>query len=274
MAYHQEELEEYGMRITLGDVCQSYDSFEVLKNISFTAEAGEVLALLGPNGCGKSTLIKTICNVKPAISGSVHINGTDITEIKKKDLAKLIAYVPQSNIHSVFSTVYDTVLVGRRPYMEWSYTRNDLKIAAEAMMAMRVDDLADRYVNELSGGQMQRAFIARALTQDPGFYLFDEPTSSLDLRNQLDTMRIMNEIVKKRGSGMIVALHDLNLALRYSDKVLVMKDKGIYAFGRPEDVITEQTIYDVYDVDAEIVEGKHGKYIQPYDCSDTGLCLS
>ncbi len=262
------------MRITLEDVCQSYDSFEVLRNISFTAETGEVLALLGPNGCGKSTLIKTVCNVKPAFSGSVHIEGTNIAAINKKALAKLMAYVPQGTTHSVFSTVYDAVLVGRRPYMEWSFTRNDLRIAAEAMVAMNVGDLADRYVNELSGGQMQRVFIARALTQDPSFYLLDEPTSSLDLRNQLDTMRIMNEIVKGRGRGMIVALHDLNLALRYSDKVLVMKDKGVYAFGRPEDVITERAIREVYGVDAEIVEGKHGKYIQPYDRSDAGLCIS
>lgn len=268
MARYPEELEEHGVRFNVEKVCQSYDALEVLKDISFTAEAGEVVALIGPNGSGKSTLIKTICNVKPALSGRIDIDGTDIAAMDKKDLAKLIGYVPQSYAYSAFSTVYDTVLIGRRPYMEWSYTRKDLRIAAEAMTAMKVDDLADRYVNELSGGQMQRVFLARALAQDPRFYLFDEPTSSLDLKNQLDAMKIMRSIVKTRGSGMIVALHDLNLALRYSDKTLVMKDKGVYAFGRPEDVIIERMIRDVYGVNAEIVEGKHGRYVQPYDDPD------
>ena len=120
-------------------------------------------------------------------------------------------------------------------------------------------------MNELSGGQMQRVFIARALSQRPRFYMFDEPTSSLDLRHQIDTMKTMEEIVHSSDSGMIIALHDLNLALRYSDKILMIKDKKVYDYGAPDDVITEQSIMDVYGVKAKIIDTDDGRFMLPID---------
>ncbi len=256
------------MRIAAENISQGYGSLEVLKDVDFVADSGEVIALLGPNGSGKSTLIRTLCNLLPPASGRVTVDGVDISVLDPTERAKMIGYVPQNVQYSPFTTVLDTVLVGRRPYMQWSYTREDLEIAAKALETMHIMDLRDRYINELSGGQRQRVFIARSLTQAPRFFLFDEPTSSLDLRYQLMTMMIMRNVVHKEGCGMIVAMHDLNLALRYADKVMLLKDRGLYAFGRPEDVLTTETIQDIYGVDSYIVKNDRGLFILSYDPSD------
>jgi iron complex transport system ATP-binding protein len=176
----------------------------------------------------------------------------------------MIGYVPQYFHYTPFTTVLDTVLIGRRPYMSWSVSDDDLNIVDSALSIMSITDLSDRFVNELSGGQRQRVFIARALAQDPSFFLFDEPTSSLDLRHQLETVLTMQNIVRKDDSGMIIALHDLNLALRYTDKVLMLKDGEMYAYGTPDNVLTVESVRDVYGVNSEIVENEQGKFILSY----------
>ena len=180
------------MRIETESVSQKYGNMPVLHDISFIADAGEVVALLGPNGSGKSTLIKTIADILPPASGRVLIDGTDASAIDPIDRAKLIGYVPQYFHYTPFTTVLDTVLIGRRPYMSWSVTDEDLAVVDKSLATMHVTDLAGRFVNELSGGQRQRVFIARTLAQQPAFYLFDEPTSSLDLRHQLETVATMH----------------------------------------------------------------------------------
>lgn len=256
------------MRFTADKVCQRYGSNDVLKDVSFTASLGDVVALLGPNGSGKSTLIRTLSNLMPPKAGRVSIGDRDVACIEPSEWARLVGYVPQNVQHTPFTTVLDTVLVGRRPYVQWSYSKKDLEIASRAMEIMSILDLRGRYINELSGGQRQRVFIARTLAQNPRFYLFDEPTSSLDLKYQLQTMRIMRDVVHREGCGMIVAMHDLNLALRYADKVLMLKNKGIYAYGRPEDVLTSEAIHDVYGVESYIVRNDRGLFILPYESSE------
>ncbi len=257
---------------------QGYNKTTILDKVSFSAESGEVVTILGPNGSGKSTLIKSICRVMTPREGRVTIDGKDVFTLPNDEFAKLVGYVPQNAEFIGYSTVYDTVLIGRRPYVKWNYTRADLNKAADAMTCMKVDHLYDKQVAELSGGQKQRVTLARALAQDPSIFVFDEPTSALDLRNQLDTLKIMRSVIKENNSCMIVALHDLNLALRYSDKVLIIKDSHVYDFGRPEDVITEKMILDVYGVESEIVEGSRGRYVHAFDSemdsmisSDIGL---
>ena len=252
------------MNISVDSVSQKYGSHAVLKNISFEAKSGEVLALLGPNGSGKSTLIKTIADILTPAGGSITIDGADVQKIDRIDRAKMIGYVPQYFHYTPFTTVLDTVLIGRRPYMSWSVSDDDLAAVDQAMATMNITDLSDRFVNELSGGQRQRVFIARALAQDPNFFLFDEPTSSLDLRHQLETVSTMRDIVRKYNSGMIIALHDLNLALRYTDKVLLLKDGEMYDHGAPADVLTPKSLRDVYGVDAEFVENAQGRFILSY----------
>jgi iron complex transport system ATP-binding protein len=253
------------MIMDIKNMSQGYGSNTVIDDISFSAESGELLTILGPNGCGKSTLIKTLCNVFRPRAGTIEIDGMDATRMDPLEMAKLIAYVPQNMMSFGHSTVYDLVLIGRRPYVEWTYSQNDLGIAADAMITMNVNAYMEKSLQELSGGQRQRAFVARALAQEPEFYIFDEPTSSFDLRNQLDTMRIMRSIIRDKNACLIVALHDLNLAIRYSDRVMVLKDSKIYGIGKPEDIITSKMIKEVYGVTADIIEDKYGLYVRTYD---------
>lgn len=253
------------MKLEVHGLEQGYGNKTILKDISFSAESGEVVTILGPNGSGKSTLIKTICRIMQPRAGTVAIDGTDAFSIPGNEYAKLVSYVPQDPEFIGYSSVYDSVLIGRRPYVKWNYSRDDIDRAAEAMTFMKVDDLYNRQVSELSGGQRQRVTIARSLAQDPGIYVFDEPTSALDLRNQLDTLKIMRNIIKDHGTCMIIALHDLNLAMRYSDKILVISDNTVYGFGTPDEVITESMIKHVYGVESEIVDSPRGKYIHAFD---------
>lgn len=253
------------MMMDVKGIRQGYGERDVISDVSFQAHTGEVVTVLGPNGSGKSTLIKTMCRIMEPRDGAISIDGQIIEDIPRDEFAKIVGYVPQDPEFIGYSSVYDSVLVGRRPYVQWNYSREDIAKAAEAMKFMKVDGLYDRQVSELSGGQRQRVTLARALAQDPMFYIFDEPTSALDLRNQLDTLKIMRRIIKERNTCMVVALHDLNLALRYSDKVLVIHDGTSYAFGAPEEVITEKMISDVYGVESEIVDGQNGRYVHAYD---------
>lgn len=256
------------MRMEVQGLCQGYGKEDVISDISFTAESGELVSILGPNGCGKSTLIKSLCNVMRPRSGRIDIDGCDILGKTPDELAKLIGYVPQTISSAGYTTVYDLVLIGRRPYVKWNYTTEDLRIVADSMITMNVNAYMRQDVNNLSGGQRQRAFIARALAQQPAFYVFDEPTSSFDLRNQLDTMRIMKSLIERENACLIVALHDLNLAIRYSDKVIVLNDGGIYDMGTPEKVITPTMIKDVYGVKADVLEDSHGLFVRSYDDDD------
>ncbi len=253
------------MKLSVESLFQGYDGKTVIEDIDFQADTGNILSILGPNGSGKSTLIKTLCNLHDPMKGQVNIDDHNIKDYTREELSKILGYVPQYYNYTQFTSVLDTVLMGRRPYINWDYTEKDLDIAEQAMMRMNIVDLAPKYINEISGGQLQRVFIARTLCQHPNFYIFDEPTSSLDLRHQIETMKIMREIVHKENSGMIIALHDLNLALRYSDKILMLSGKKIYSYGTPKETITPEAIKDVYGVEAEIIENERGPFVLSYD---------
>jgi iron complex transport system ATP-binding protein len=253
------------MRLEIRGVEQGYGKKTVIRDIDMTVESGEVVTVLGPNGSGKSTLMKTICNVLPPREGTISIDGVSTKDLDRREFAKMVGYVPQLMVFFGQSTVYDSVLIGRKPYVEWSYSKEDIDTAADAMVKMKLGMLYDRLVSELSGGQMQRVTLARTLAQDPKFYIFDEPTSALDLRNQLDTLKMMRSLIKEKGASMVMAMHDLNLALRYSDKVMALKDGTVYGFGPTEEIITEKMIKDVYNVDSEIHDGPKGKFIYAFD---------
>ncbi len=253
------------MKLKIEGMAQGYQGKTIIHDINMEANSGEVVTILGPNGAGKSTMIKTICNVMRPKAGRISIDDRDITEIDRMEYAKMIGYVPQTAVFFGSSNVYDNVLIGRRPYVKWSYSDEDIRMAADAMVRMKVDDLYDSPIHRLSGGQRQRVTLARALAQSPSFYVFDEPTSALDLRNQLDTLKVMRQVISETNACMIIALHDLNLAYRYSDKVLVLKDGTVYGFGKTDEIITPEMIREVYGVDAEIVEGSKGKFIHSYD---------
>lgn len=253
------------MRMSVRNLIQGYGDTVILDDISFEANSGELITILGPNGCGKSTLIKTLCGLKTPKGGGISLDDVPLSDIPHKELSKKIGYVPQNFAQGGYTTVYDAVLIGRRPHMEWMYSKEDIEICIDSILEMKLENYVDRFVSELSGGQMQRVSIARALTQNPSIYIFDEPTSSFDLKNQLNLMRIMKRIIKQKNACLVVALHDINLALRYSDRVIVLKDGKIYDQGSPESVITEKMIRDVYDVKAKIIDEDGHPYIHLYD---------
>ncbi|NLN72053.1 MAG: ABC transporter ATP-binding protein [Thermoplasmatales archaeon] len=253
------------MKLELEGIKQGYGHKVVVEDIDMSVESGEVVTILGPNASGKSTLIKTICNILKPMAGTISIDGVCTSDVDRKEFAKIVGYVPQSTTFFGQSSVYDSVLIGRIPHIEWSYSSEDINKAADAMVKLNIDSLYDRQVSQLSGGQVQRVALARTLAQDPEFYIFDEPTSALDLRNQLDTLKMMREIIKEKNVCMVMAMHDLNLALRYSDKIMALKDGRVYDFGPAKDVITEKMIKDVYGVDSEIIESHNGKFIYAFD---------
>ncbi len=251
------------MRMSVRNLVQGYGSKTILDDLSFDVDTGEVLALLGPNGSGKSTLIKTICNIMEPRSGRILIDETPIEDIDITDLAKIVSYVPQSTAAATYTTVMDTVLLGRKPYVTWSYRQKDIDYALDAMKAMRIIGYSSRDVSDLSGGQRQRVFLARSLAQCPSFFIFDEPTSALDLKHQMNTMIKMREVVHDKGAGMVIALHDINLAMNYSDKVLMLKNGKIFAYGTPDETITEENILAVYGVESRIMEAEGRRFILP-----------
>ena len=228
----------------------SYHSKQVLDDVSFTVQTDEVISILGPNGVGKTTLIKCIDKVLKPDSGSVFIEGSNLHQMSKKDIAKNIGYVAQRSETSK-TTVFDSVLLGRKPHFEWNVTEKDIRLAGRVLHLLGLDELALKYVDEISGGEYQLVQIARVLVQQPKVILLDEPTSSLDLSNQHIIMHLIRNIVKKNHMAAIMIIHDLNLAIRHSDEFILMKEGMIYSVGGHE-VITPENIKAVYNIDAYV----------------------
>ena len=254
------------MSLEINDLVQGYGSHIVLDGVSLSIPSGKMVSVLGPNGSGKSTLIKTVSKVLEPKGGTISADGRDITDIKGKEFATLVGYVPQKYVPVDYVQVFDAVLMGRAPYAGWSYSKEDFKVASEAIELMGVEDLIEKNVHDLSGGQLQKVILARAITQKPSYYVLDEPTSALDLRNQLNTLRTMKMMMAECNAGVLVALHDLNLAIHFCDEVVMLKDGHVYDSGPAEEVITEESIRDVYGVESEIVEGRGGKFV--HICED------
>lgn len=227
-----------------------YPSRSILKEIEFSIQPGECLAILGVNGAGKSTLLKCINRILKPQNGSVFIEKTDARKLAGIELAKRIGYVSQSSQPSR-QTVFDTVMLGRKPYIKWDVTQNDLEIVNQIIEMLNLEKYSLRYIDELSGGELQKVIIARALAQEPKVLLLDEPTSSLDLKNQLEVVELVKKIVKEKQMAAVVTMHDLNLALRFADKFVFMKDSEIFATGGLE-VMNSENIRNVYSVSVKV----------------------
>jgi len=228
----------------------SYRSDSTLNDISFNVNKNEVLAILGPNGVGKTTLLKCMNRILEPSEGVISIEDTDLNKIDKKDLAKKMGYVPQRGDISRM-TVFDAVLLGRRPYIEWDATERDLRITDKILGLVGLNELSLKYIDEISGGEYQLVQIARALVQQPKIILMDEPTSNLDITNQHMMMRMIRKIIQKNEMTAIITIHDLNLAARYSDKFIMMHNGRVHAAGGHE-VLTPSNIKSVYHIDAYV----------------------
>ncbi len=228
----------------------SYGSRQVLDRVSFSVEGDDVISILGPNGVGKTTLIKCINRTLTPDAGSVFMEGSDLHRMRRKDIAKNIGYVAQRSETSR-TMVFDSVLLGRKPHFQWDVTEKDIRLAGRVLHLLGLDGLALKYVDEISGGEYQLVQIARVLIQQPRLILLDEPTSNLDLSNQHMILQLVRKIVKKNHMAAIMAIHDINLAIRHSDKFVLMKDGVVYSAGGPE-VITPETIKAVYNIEAYV----------------------
>ena len=234
------------------NISYSYGKNEVLRDISFDVKPGECVGILGNNGSGKSTLITCLNRIRTPKTGSVYINKQDIHKMSRRETAKHVSYVAQKNEISQI-TVFDTVLMGRKPYIKWAVSQEDIDICDTTIKQIGMSDFKLRYVSELSGGELQKVMLARALVQQPKLMLLDEPTNNLDPKNQREMLVLVREAATERNISVIIVLHDISLALRYCDRFLLMKSGGVYGYG-DESVISEKTIYDVYGIDSVIAE--------------------
>lgn len=235
------------MILEIDGISFAYKSVDVLRDIKFSLNRGEVLSILGNNGAGKSTLLKCINKILKVKRGTILIKGRDINYLKLKDVAKLVGYVDQRIEVKLNITVFDMVLMGRKPYIKWDVSEKDLKVVKEILRRLDLEKFSLKNINELSGGELQKVIIARALVQEPEILLLDEPTNNLDLKNQIEVLNIVREEVKKQNISAIIVLHDINLALRFSDKFLLLKDSTIYSYGNIES-INEKVIEEVYGI--------------------------
>lgn len=236
---------------------------EVLKGISLQFEENTVTSILGPNGTGKTTFLKCLCGLLHPTSGSITVDGTDVSDLRGREMAKKIGFVPQSAPTSRMS-VFDAVLVGRRPYIDWSASRDDLSKVSDTIDALGMSHLSLKYLDEISGGEFQKVQIARAIVQEPSALILDEPTNNLDISNQHRTMSMIMDAVRSRGMCTLMTMHDINLATHYSDRFLFLRDGHIEAYGGYE-VITEDLIRDVYGMDVDVLEHRGVPMVVPRD---------
>ena len=248
-------------KIELRNLHFAYNGSLVLKNINHHFESGKLISIVGPNGSGKSTLLKCMGRILKPQNGNILLDQKNITDFYADNLACKVAYVPQSEGSTFPATVFDTVLMGRKPHIQWSPQKRDLEITSRMIEKLDLANISLRSINNLSGGQRQRVFIARALAQEPEVLLLDEPTANLDLKHQLEVLKILKNL-SMQGITVIIAIHDLNLALQYSDQFVLLKEGEIFANGGKE-IISNQNIEYLYDVKVKIIEDEQNFIIIP-----------
>ena len=241
------------MRIKIDGLEFSYSSVPVLHDVVLELDGPQFISIIGPNGVGKSTLIHCMNKVLKPTGGTVMVNDTDLSGMKLRDVAKIVGYVPYTSSDTFPLSVVDTVLMGRSPHTGWRPKEKDLDMVYSILKMLSIDHLADRPFNELSAGQHQKVMLARGLAQDPQILLLDEPTSNLDIRHQLEVTSILRELSSHRDMLVIMISHDINIAAKFSDRMILLKDGCIYAAGTPEQVITAENIREVYGVDSDIM---------------------
>lgn len=232
----------------------SYGENRVLEEIDLSIPENELVSVLGINGAGKSTLLKCLNRIITPQTAEIKLKSKDVQELDLVEISKLISYVPQSVRSSFSMDVFDVVLLGRRPYINWRIGERDREVVSETLRFLNLEDFAFRKFNKLSGGERQRIIIAKAIAQEPQLFLLDEPTSDLDLKNQIQVMKKLRSLVSDSESSKsaLVAIHDINIAARFSDRIILLSDGKIVADGTPLEVLTSENIAKVFGVTSEI----------------------
>jgi iron complex transport system ATP-binding protein len=239
------------IKIEIQDVCLGYSGKEVLKDVSFQVLPGEMVGLIGPNGCGKSTIIRAISRIISPYHGKILLDGKDIARIPRQELARMLGVVPQMPLLPSVFTALEVVLMGRNPRLGFfDYeSQRELDIAWRAMEMTMTQHLARRRVGELSGGEVQSLLIARVLVQETKAILLDEPTANLDIGRQVEILNLIKKLCRENKLAVLAAQHDLNLASQYCDRLVLINKGGVHAQGTPKKVITARNIKEVYGTD-------------------------
>lgn len=249
-----------------------YDGHTVLHGIDLHVELGEVLAIVGPNGAGKSTLLKAMSGIIPAHRGRVVLDGRNIKKLSPRTVARHMAYAPQQINVELPITVEETIAMGRIPHRGWlmPFNKEDKKIVAHSIDLVGLTHLARQRIDELSGGELQRAILGRVLAQSSRLLLLDEPTSYLDLKYQTELLQLVRELSHSRGATVVITVHDLNLAALYADRIALLGDGQLKALGSPEEVLTEENLSSIYNF--PILVSRHPLYGTPLvtpDCKSS-----
>lgn len=253
--------------LTVTDLTLAYATgSDVVNDISTTIPAGKITSIIGGNGCGKSTLLRALSALLKPKHGNIIFGENQLDSYSRKQLARELGILPQTPIAPPGIIVTDLVGRGRQPHQGFfgTWTQNDYEVVERALEKTRLTELAHRSVDELSGGQRQRVWIAMALAQDTGCLLLDEPTTYLDIANQLEILDLMIELNQTKDTTIVMVLHDMNLAARYSDHIIAMKNGRIAAVGSPSEVITEENMYEVFGIRCKVVQDCGDPVVLPY----------
>ena len=254
------------VQLKLENFSTGYKNNIIIKNINFEVNSGEWLGVIGPNGSGKSTLIKGLLGIIKSFNGNIYLKDRDINLFSKKRISQTISFLPQQLNSNLMITVKELVALGRSPYKEfWEFDLNkdDHKKINECLDLVDMYDLRDNLVSRISGGQCQRAYLALALAQEPEILILDEPTNALDLKYQIKFLEIINKLKVNSNISIITILHDLNLAARYSEKIIALRDGKSIGYGLCNEIINEKFIKEIFDIDVLVSDTPYGKQVYP-----------
>ncbi len=247
--------------LTVDGLGYEYADRCILESVSFKVRPGEILGILGPNGCGKTTMLKNLNRNLTPHRGCILLDGTDLEDMQKRDIARRIASVPQSNEIRFAFTVREMVEMGRMPFQETfrGASSEDERIVDEAMELTGISHMADRYINTMSGGERQRVIIARAIAQTPEIILMDEPTLHLDINMQFEVLDLVSTLAKEKGLTVVIVSHDLPMVARYCDRMIMVHERTVFAEGTPEEILTPENMATVFGIDARFEVDERGR---------------
>jgi iron complex transport system ATP-binding protein len=261
------------MTVEITDATFGYGDEPVFEDVTLAVETGQLLGLLGPNGSGKTTLLRTMNRILDLDSGIVELDGVEVGSLSRDAVARRVGFVPQNGGDAGRSTVFETVLLGRKPHFGWRPTDEDRAAVRAALSELGLSELAERELGSLSGGQRRAVLVARALVQATDALLLDEPTAGLDVRHQLEVLRVVRQHLRREQLAGVVAIHDLTLASRFCDRFALLADGTLQAVGGPA-VLTPETVEQVYGVSIETVERDGRTLVLPVDPVDDGRHVS